>query len=204
MRNGDPVLVRTSVCEADSIADELHRFALYYRDRLVNGTEAIVDGLGADRFARDLPGGLRVRTRYGKMFISHEGPARQLVAPSLLEVPGIAHLGEQGAITAEPADPDTRDTGPASVVIDADRATGPLVVDGPREGDRMRPLGMEGTRKLSDILGEAKIPREERGTWPIVRDGDEVVWVAGLRLSDDYKVTPRTSDAVRLTWDRGA
>ena len=39
VRNGDPVLVRTSVCEADSIADELHRFALYYRDRLVNGTE---------------------------------------------------------------------------------------------------------------------------------------------------------------------
>lgn len=35
VRHGDPVLVRTFVCEPDSIADELHRFALYYRDRLV-------------------------------------------------------------------------------------------------------------------------------------------------------------------------
>lgn len=35
VRNGDPVLVRTFVCEPASIADELHRFALYYRDRLV-------------------------------------------------------------------------------------------------------------------------------------------------------------------------
>lgn len=35
VRNGDPVLVRTFVCEPDSVADELHRFALYYRDRLV-------------------------------------------------------------------------------------------------------------------------------------------------------------------------
>ena len=35
VRNGDPVLVRSFVCDQNSIADELHRFALYYRDRLV-------------------------------------------------------------------------------------------------------------------------------------------------------------------------
>ena len=40
VRNGDPVLVRTFVCEPDSIADELHRFALYYRDRLVGESGA--------------------------------------------------------------------------------------------------------------------------------------------------------------------
>lgn len=38
VRNGDPVLVRTFVCEPESIPDELHRFSLYYRDRLVNDT----------------------------------------------------------------------------------------------------------------------------------------------------------------------
>jgi hypothetical protein len=37
VRNGEPALVRTFVCERDSIPDELHRFALYYRDRLGNG-----------------------------------------------------------------------------------------------------------------------------------------------------------------------
>ena len=40
VRNGDPVLVRTFVCEPETIADELHRFALYYRDRLVGDTGA--------------------------------------------------------------------------------------------------------------------------------------------------------------------
>jgi len=40
VRNGDPILVRTIICEPDSIADELHRFALYYRDRLVEGSSA--------------------------------------------------------------------------------------------------------------------------------------------------------------------
>jgi hypothetical protein len=41
VRNGEPALVRTFVCERDSIPDELHRFALYYRDRLLgNGAAA--------------------------------------------------------------------------------------------------------------------------------------------------------------------
>ena len=38
VRNGDPVLVRTFVCRPESISDELHRFALYYRDRLASET----------------------------------------------------------------------------------------------------------------------------------------------------------------------
>ncbi|HSB09670.1 MAG TPA: hypothetical protein VLM38_09310 [Blastocatellia bacterium] len=38
VRNGEPVLVRSFVCEPESAADELHRFALYYRDRLLNGS----------------------------------------------------------------------------------------------------------------------------------------------------------------------
>lgn len=40
VRNGEPVLVRAFVCEPEAIADELHRFALYYRDRLVDGSGA--------------------------------------------------------------------------------------------------------------------------------------------------------------------
>ncbi|HLG15049.1 MAG TPA: hypothetical protein VJH03_11185 [Blastocatellia bacterium] len=40
VRNGEPVLIRTSACDESSRGDELHRFALYYRDRLVNGMAA--------------------------------------------------------------------------------------------------------------------------------------------------------------------
>ena len=40
VRNGDPILVRTFVCEPESVADELHRFALYYRDRVPAGNGA--------------------------------------------------------------------------------------------------------------------------------------------------------------------
>ncbi|MFY9609189.1 MAG: hypothetical protein WAU45_11330 [Blastocatellia bacterium] len=42
VRNGEPVLVRTCVCDRQSQADELHRFALYYRDRLNAGGGAVL------------------------------------------------------------------------------------------------------------------------------------------------------------------
>lgn len=48
VRNGEPALVRTFICEPDSIPDELHRFALYYRDRLAN------DGGSADTLSQML------------------------------------------------------------------------------------------------------------------------------------------------------
>jgi tRNA(Ile)-lysidine synthase len=64
----------------------------------------------------------------------------------------------------------------------------------------MRPLGMDGTRKLSDMLTDAKIPRRRRTMRPVVRDGERVVWLAGVRMSEEYKVTPETERAVRLTW----
>ena len=40
-RDGEPVLVRPYACEPESITDELHRFALYYRDRLAGGGEPV-------------------------------------------------------------------------------------------------------------------------------------------------------------------
>ncbi|MRR13251.1 hypothetical protein EG835_12530 [bacterium] len=73
---------------------------------------------------------------------------------------------------------------------------------GVRDGDRMRPLGMEGSRKLSDLLIDAKVPRDERHVVPVVRLGGTVVWLAGVRMAEECKVTPDTTSAVRLTWRR--
>ena len=90
----------------------------------------------------------------------------------------------------------------AELGVDADRISGPLTVDSVRPGDRMRPLGMDGTKKLADMLSEARVPRRQRPGSPVVRSGEDVVWLAGVRLSEDYKVTPETTQAVRITWRR--
>jgi hypothetical protein len=33
-----------------------------------------------------------------------------------------------------------------------------------------------------------------------VRDGGSIVWIAGLRMSEDYRICSGTSRAVRLEW----
>jgi tRNA(Ile)-lysidine synthase len=163
--------------------------------------EALVDGLSDPAFARDLAGGLRARTEYGKLTVSRAGESWPSVAPSLLTIPGTAELGDAGRIVAEETTPDDVSGTAISVTIAADTIS-TLVVDGVRPGDRMRPLGMEGSRKLSDLLIDAKVARRERGAIPVVRDGERIVWLAGVRMSDEYRVGSSTRRAARLTWER--
>jgi len=162
--------------------------------------EALVDGLADDSFARDLPGGLRARTEYGKMIVSRTTASNPRVAPCLLPLPGTADLGESGRIVAENTGSNDTTGDAHSVVIDAGGIGGELTVDSPREGDRMRPLGMDGSRKLSDLLIDAKVARAKRPATPVVRDGERIVWLASVRMSDEYRVTGNTTRAVRLTW----
>lgn len=74
-----------------------------------------------------------------------------------------------------------------------------LYLRAPRDGDRLRPAGMHGHRqKLSDIFVNAKIPQRFRAAWPIVTTGEEVIWVAGLRVAEGLEVDLDALGAVTL------
>jgi tRNA(Ile)-lysidine synthase len=57
-------------------------------------------------------------------------------------------------------------------------------------GLTMRPRGGRGTRKLQDIFVDARVPREERNTWPLVFAGDRLAWVPGVAVDADLSSTP--------------
>ena len=66
-------------------------------------------------------------------------------------------------------------------------------------GDRFQPLGLSGhSLKVSDFMINAKIEKNLRDRWPLVVCGDDIVWVAGLRLDERFKVTPETTTVLRL------
>lgn len=78
-------------------------------------------------------------------------------------------------------------------------------VDSAVAGDVMCPLGMHGrSKKVSDILNEAKIPVSERAAVPVVRTGPacSIVWVAGVRADDRFKCTAATRYAVKIVLKR--
>jgi tRNA(Ile)-lysidine synthase len=62
----------------------------------------------------------------------------------------------------------------------------------------MRPLGMDGHRKLADIFNSLHIPSAARRRWPVVLSGDAIVCLAGLRLAQEARLTARSRLAVRL------
>lgn len=88
---------------------------------------------------------------------------------------------------------------PSCAAIDLEKlADRELVVRPLRDGDRMRPLGMRGTRKLQDILVDLKIPQEQRSRVAVVVCAGEIVWVPGYRISEDWKVCGSQSLALHL------
>jgi tRNA(Ile)-lysidine synthase len=68
----------------------------------------------------------------------------------------------------------------AAVEFDASAVDFPLAVRSFRPGDRFRPAGMEGSKKLKDFFIDARIEKESRGSLPLVEAG-EILWVAGVR-----------------------
>jgi len=75
----------------------------------------------------------------------------------------------------------------------------PLVVRSPGPGDRMRPFGMDGHKKLSDIFVDRKIPARERGSVLVVADQEEIMWLVGIATSETARVVPETSSVVQMT-----
>jgi len=82
--------------------------------------------------------------------------------------------------------------------LDADRLPKHLVVRSWREGDRFRPLGMEGEKKLSDFLIDVKVPVDKKRDVLVVADGDTIAWVCGYRIDERFKVGPETTNVLKL------
>jgi tRNA(Ile)-lysidine synthetase-like protein len=83
--------------------------------------------------------------------------------------------------------------------VDAEQVLFPLVVRGRKDGDRIQPLGMEGEKKIQDLLVDKKVPREERDTIPMVCDSTGVVWVVGHTIAHRARVVPTTTQIIRFT-----
>jgi tRNA(Ile)-lysidine synthase len=67
-----------------------------------------------------------------------------------------------------------------------------------RPGDRMRPLGMHGSRKLQDIFVDAKVPPSQRDRIPLLICGNEIVWIPGYRVAQGWEVAHPADPALHV------
>ncbi len=69
-----------------------------------------------------------------------------------------------------------------------------------QQGDRLQPFGMRGTKKVSDLFTNAKLGLHLKPSVPLLVKGEKILWVAGLRRSALYPVTPQSQKIVKITF----
>jgi tRNA(Ile)-lysidine synthase len=126
----------------------------------------------------DLGGGLRAVAEYGTLRFTRAREAAPAPDPVTLPIPGQVRFGnwEVEATLSAPGDV----TVSASALGDSAR------VRAWREGDRMRPLGLGGTKTLQDLFTDRKVPRALRRTLPVVEAAGRIVWVAGVAVDERF------------------
>jgi tRNA(Ile)-lysidine synthase len=75
---------------------------------------------------------------------------------------------------------------------------GNLKVRNPAAGDRFQPFGLDGTRKLSDLFREQRVPEAHRGRVLLVEDEAGILWVVGLARAERTRLLPTTGSMVTI------
>jgi tRNA(Ile)-lysidine synthase len=139
------------------------------------------------------PHGLRLEKGYDRFIVMAGRDSRDAseadeeVVPVCLLIPGITLFG-QWQIVAERRRGRCTAGGPWHADLRLTTAIANLSIRPRRPGDRMRPLGAPGPRKLQDILVDCKVPRSERAGWPLVTSGNDILWAPGCAMAEDARV----------------
>ncbi len=147
-----------------------------------------------------LPSPLNATLSYGSLLVGRAMPDPEPSGPVTVAFPGVTDLppwSMRMRTWIETQRPRAWPDGRRVCVLDAARTRPPLVARSPRRGDRFRPLGMRGDKRLGDFFTDAKVPRSERDRVVLVASGADIAWVVGHRPDERFKVTARTR---RFLW----
>jgi len=129
-----------------------------------------------------------------------------------LSIPGEVQLAEASCIVSAELRVDTRFGGPGTdnegpstsgrgplALVRGDLCRGALAVRNRRPGDRFRPIGVGGRKKLQDYFVDRKVALARRDRVPLVVDqSDRIVWVAGYGIDEAFRVTDASQSVLLL------
>ncbi len=172
----------------------------------VQEVEKLLSGPSVGRV--ELPGGASVVREYDTLRIGRivREPSTDMKLD--LPIPGEVSLPNGSVISASIVDGDPgkeMEKSGNNVFVeyaDAEEIGKSVTIRFREPGDKFRPLGGPGEKCLKAFFIDSKVPRSERDRVPLVVSGDRIVWVAGHRLDERFKLRPESSRAIRLEWRR--
>jgi tRNA(Ile)-lysidine synthase len=169
--------------------------------------QAMVEALAKTGGSRlSLPGGLSfvVDSEHVRLLLGESAPVGAKPIPETsLNVPGQTVL-DDWIVQAELLPPGRAEVSsdPFEALLDAEALGDALAVRSRRRGDRFRPLGLGGEKKLQDYLVDAKVPRADRDAVPLVCGSWGIAWVVGHRIDERAKLREATRQVLRLSFGR--
>jgi len=154
----------------------------------------------------DLPAETRAEISYGKLlFLKGESIENILIEDKLELSLNEKHFFETAfSISAEIADKEdiTLNADPNRAVVDYKKVNLPIYIRYREAGDSFIPLGMQGRKKLKDFLIDEKVPRFKRDKILLLVDAENnIIWVAGYRIAEDYKVEDTTDKVLVFRYE---
>ena len=193
MEGMDTVILRRVLRRAISETKGLRGTSFVHIENIIR---LIRDGRSGDRLY--LPHGVRAIKEYSLMVMTSAPPAK--IAAYELQPPGDLAIREAGVVIRAAFEESAGETGDgrSSALLDAGLMSFPLRIRPRKAGDFFFPLGFGRRKKLQDFFVDSKVPRDERDSIPVVLSGDDIVWIAGRRADERFKVTGNTKIFLRL------
>ncbi len=87
---------------------------------------------------------------------------------------------------------------PHTAWLDLAKLKEPLVLRPWKAGDRMRPAGLGGSKLVSDLLIDAKVPRNEKAGAYVLVSGETIIWLVGHRLAEGVSANEASAAVLRV------
>lgn len=95
------------------------------------------------------------------------------------------------------------DKSPEVAQLDYDKLSFPLALRHWHHGDRFHPLGMKGSKLLSDFFVDQKFTEyQKQNVWLLVSAEGDILWVVGYRMDDRFKIANDTKTVFECRWNR--
>lgn len=82
--------------------------------------------------------------------------------------------------------------------IDADKVSDKFILRFWKDGDKFYPLGLDGSKKVSDFLNDRKVTVFEKRNQLVLTNNKKIVWVVGHRIDNRFKITVKTRKVLQL------